>query len=60
VCLLDVAVGDPRWFRHPVRLMGKVIEIYEQTWSGNHLARVVGVAALGDSRFPQRSQQFMQ
>ena len=24
-CLLDVMVGDPRWFPHPVRLIGRVI-----------------------------------
>ena len=25
VCLLDVALGDPRWLPHPVRVMGVVI-----------------------------------
>src|SRR5437660_12846798 len=24
-CLLDAAVGDPRWFPHPVRWMGAVV-----------------------------------
>ena len=28
-CVLDAAVGDPRWFPHPVRLMGTVIAWYE-------------------------------
>ena len=26
VCLLDVALGDPRWLPHPVRVMGAVIQ----------------------------------
>jgi len=26
VCLLDVALGDPRWLPHPVRAMGTVID----------------------------------
>jgi len=28
-CVLDAAIGDPRWFPHPVRLMGHVIVWYE-------------------------------
>lgn len=28
-CVLDAAIGDPRWFPHPVRLMGTVIVWYE-------------------------------
>jgi adenosylcobinamide-phosphate synthase len=28
-CMLDAAIGDPRWFPHPVRLMGNVIVWYE-------------------------------
>jgi len=28
-CLLDLLAGDPRWFPHPVRLMGRVITGYE-------------------------------
>jgi adenosylcobinamide-phosphate synthase len=28
-CVLDAAIGDPRWFPHPVRLMGNVIVWYE-------------------------------
>jgi len=28
-CALDAAVGDPRWFPHPVRLMGHAITWYE-------------------------------
>ena len=30
VCLLDVALGDPRWLPHPVRVMGFVIQGCEQ------------------------------
>jgi adenosylcobinamide-phosphate synthase len=26
VCLLDMALGDPRWLPHPVRMMGTVIQ----------------------------------
>ena len=28
-CVLDAAIGDPRWFPHPVRLMGRMIVWYE-------------------------------
>jgi adenosylcobinamide-phosphate synthase len=28
-CLLDAAIGDPRWFPHPVRFMGTTIVWYE-------------------------------
>ncbi len=28
-CLLDAALGDPRWFPHPVRLMGLAIARYD-------------------------------
>ncbi len=30
VCFLDVILGDPRWFPHPVRVMGSVIHRGEQ------------------------------
>ncbi|TAJ07838.1 MAG: cobalamin biosynthesis protein CobD [Nitrospirae bacterium] len=30
-CLLDAWLGDPRWFPHPVRLMGRCIARYEAT-----------------------------
>ena len=34
--LLDLAVGDPRWFPHPVVLMGKFISRGEiLLWTGN-------------------------
>ncbi|GJL53330.1 MAG: cobalamin biosynthesis protein CobD [Nitrospirales bacterium] len=29
-CGLDAALGDPRWFPHPVRLMGLIAHWYEQ------------------------------
>jgi len=29
--LLDWVVGDPRWFPHPVRLLGAVIQVLEKT-----------------------------
>src|SRR5579885_3259338 len=28
-CLLDAAVGDPRWMPHPVKVMGAAIARYE-------------------------------
>jgi len=28
--VLDVSCGDPRWFPHPVRLMGRMITWYER------------------------------
>lgn len=30
VCVLDLAMGDPRWLPHPVRLMGVVIQACER------------------------------
>lgn len=30
-CLLDALAGDPRWFPHPVRLMGLAVAWYEGT-----------------------------
>ncbi len=30
VCLVDLAIGDPRWLPHPVRLMGLVIQACER------------------------------
>jgi adenosylcobinamide-phosphate synthase len=36
--LLDLAIGDPRWFPHPVVLMGKFISTSERfLWSGKTL-----------------------
>ena len=29
-CFLDAAVGDPRWFPHPVRWMGFLVDWYER------------------------------
>ena len=29
-CLLDAAVGDPRWFPHPVRWMGLIVDWYDR------------------------------
>jgi len=29
-CLLDLLAGDPRWFPHPVRLMGRAAACYER------------------------------
>ncbi len=29
-CLLDAAVGDPRWFPHPVRWMGSIVSWYDR------------------------------
>lgn len=29
-CLLDALLGDPRWFPHPVRLMGRAISWFEK------------------------------
>ena len=28
--LLDLAIGDPRWLYHPVRLIGKLIDWLEK------------------------------
>ena len=29
-CFLDAAVGDPRWFPHPVRWMGSLVDWYDR------------------------------
>jgi adenosylcobinamide-phosphate synthase len=29
-CLLDAAIGDPRWFPHPVRWMGSLVDWYDR------------------------------
>jgi adenosylcobinamide-phosphate synthase len=29
-CVLDAAVGDPRWFPHPVRWMGSIVNWYDR------------------------------
>ena len=52
VCGLDAVLGDPRWFPHPVRLMGMIAYWYEETtlrWVQGKIGRyVVGmVLALG-------------
>jgi len=40
--LLDLAVGDPRWYPHPVVLMGKVISAGERLlWTGKAWRDVV-------------------
>jgi adenosylcobinamide-phosphate synthase len=45
--LLDLAVGDPRWLRHPVVLMGRVVTWGEQLlWSGRVLRDFSAGAAL--------------
>jgi adenosylcobinamide-phosphate synthase len=45
--LLDLAVGDPRWFPHPVVLMGKFISAGESLlWSGKAWRDVVSGMAL--------------
>ncbi|HSV89908.1 MAG TPA: adenosylcobinamide-phosphate synthase CbiB [Nitrospiraceae bacterium] len=35
-CLLDAAVGDPRWFPHPVRWMGSIVD-----WCDRRVHRVL-------------------
>lgn len=32
--VLDLILGDPHWFPHPVRIIGKLIEIFEKTLYG--------------------------
>jgi len=35
--LLDLALGDPRWLPHPVKIMGKLINFLERKLrSGKH------------------------
>ena len=51
-CGLDAVVGDPRWFPHPVRLIGSVIRHYETLALRNvksHVGRYVAgmMVALG-------------
>jgi adenosylcobinamide-phosphate synthase len=35
-CLLDAAVGDPRWFPHPVRWMGSIVN-----WCDRHIHQLL-------------------
>ncbi len=49
---LGYVVGEPA--------VVESIRKYLPPWSVNHVAQVAGVVALADSRFRQRSQQFMQ
>ncbi len=46
--LLDMAMGDPRWFPHPVRIIGKGIVIFEgitrKAGRGRLYERLAGVA----------------
>ena len=35
-CIVDAVVGDPRWFPHPVRWLGSVVE-----WCDRHVDRLV-------------------
>jgi len=52
-CAIDGLIGDPRWLPHPVRLMGRVIDWYEDrvramvdTPAGERVAGVLLAAAL--------------
>ena len=36
--LLDLLIGDPHWFPHPVRFMGRLISCLEQKWNQNRVA----------------------
>jgi adenosylcobinamide-phosphate synthase len=51
-CLLDALLGDPRWFPHPVRLMGRTIALFDRgirrVAHGPAAERTAGIAlALG-------------
>ncbi|GJL62565.1 MAG: cobalamin biosynthesis protein CobD [Nitrospirales bacterium] len=48
-CGLDAAIGDPRWFPHPVRLMGLLAHGYEKgllRWTQGKASRYVAGAVL--------------
>ncbi len=36
--VLDLLIGDPHWFPHPVRLMGRLIAYLEKKWNRNRVA----------------------
>ena len=40
--ILDLIFGDPRWFPHPVKLIGKTVEIFEK-----FLRKIVGNKKIG-------------
>src|SRR5262245_55492459 len=45
--LLDLVIGDPRWFPHPVVLMGKLISMGDRfLWSSNTLRDFVSGTVL--------------
>ena len=57
-CGLDAVVGDPRWFPHPVRLIGSVIRRYEtlalrnvKTHVGRYAAGMILAVGLPTSVF---------
>lgn len=44
--LVDLVIGDPRWFPHPVVLMGKVISFLDRIWNKGRFRRLKGVALI--------------
>lgn len=44
--LLDLVIGDPRWFPHPVILMGKAISFLEQRWNKKRNLRFKGIVLM--------------
>ncbi|WP_226665286.1 adenosylcobinamide-phosphate synthase CbiB [Metabacillus litoralis] len=44
--LLDVIIGDPRWFPHPVIIMGKAISKLEKAWNKANHRKIKGLCLL--------------
>lgn len=45
--LLDLFFGDPRWFPHPVRLLGRLAALVESTFRRLLPAKLAGICAVG-------------
>ncbi|KKI90316.1 cobalamin biosynthesis protein CobD [Bacillus sp. SA1-12] len=41
--LLDLLIGDPRWFPHPVIIIGKMISFFEGKWNRGRQKKLKGV-----------------
>ncbi len=41
--LLDIWLGDPRWLPHPVRMIGNLIQFFENRWNKGKFRRFKGM-----------------
>lgn len=43
IAVLDLAIGDPEWFPHPVRGMGRLITLFDNIFKGTKLGGIITV-----------------